>query len=313
MKTISVVVPAYCEELVVEASYRRIKAALEALVDYEHEIIFVDDGSSDATLAHLKKLSGADHKLKIISFSRNFGHQIAITAGMNRAGCDAVVTIDADLQDPPELIGEMVSLWEKGYEVVHGRRQRRKGESVFKLVTAAVFYRALDRLTDVKIPLDSGDFKLMDRKVIEVLRNLKEKRRFVRGLVAWAGYRQTELQYEREERFAGETKYPLGKMLKFALDGITSFSIKPLKVALNLGFVSVIVGLVLMAYVLVSKIRYPETTVSGWASILIALIFFGGIQLVTLGVIGEYIGRIYEESRDRPLYVVAEEVNFGEQ
>ena len=194
--------------------------------------------------------------------------------------------------------------------MVHARRRQRKGESVFKRITASVFYRILDWLTDIKIPLDSGDFKLMDRKVIEVLRSIKEKHRFVRGLVAWAGYSQTELEYEREERFAGETKYPLGKMLKFALDGITSFSIKPLKVALNLGFLSIIVGLVLTVYVFVSKIVYPETTVSGWASLLIALIFFGGVQLLTIGVIGEYIGRIYDESRDRPLYIVAEEVNF---
>ena len=313
MKTISVVVPVYCEGQVVQESYRRLKAVLDGLDGYQYELLFVDDGSSDDTLVQLKALSSKDPKLRIVSFSRNFGHQIAITAGMDHAIGDAVVIIDADLQDPPELIPEMIALWEKGNHVVHAVRRSRPGESAFKLATAAVFYRVLDRLTEVKIPLDTGDFKLLDRKVINVLKQVREKHRFVRGLVAWAGYKQAELPYERSERFAGETKYPLKKMVKFALDGITSFSIKPLKLATKLGFVSVLIGLCLTVYVFISKLMYPTQTEHGWASLLIAIVFFGGIQLVTLGLIGEYVGRIYDESRSRPLYIVAEEVNLGSQ
>ncbi|MBN1436324.1 MAG: glycosyltransferase family 2 protein [Sedimentisphaerales bacterium] len=307
---ISLVIPVYCEEQVVDETYRRLKEVLNSIADVEHELIFVDDGSTDSTLEKLKALSQQDSKVKIISFSRNFGHQIAITAGMDHARGDAVIVIDADLQDPPEVISQMLDLWRQGYQVVHGKRARRKGESLFKLATASVFYRLLARLTDIKIPLDSGDFKLMDRKVIDVLKRLREKHRFVRGLVAWTGFKQVELPYERDKRFAGQTKYPLRKMLKFALDGITAFSIKPLKVALNLGFFSVFVGLLLTVYVVVQRLVHPDTTVPGWASLLIVMIFFGGIQLITLGVVGEYIGRIYDESRDRPLYIVGEEINF---
>ena len=309
MKTISIVVPVYCEQDVLPESYRRIKAVGEGLGEYDYEIIFVNDGSGDNTLGLLREMAAKDERLKVVSFSRNFGHQIAITAGMDRARGDAVVIIDADLQDPPELIPKMIELWQAGAQVVHGRRERRKGESFFKVATASLFYRLLDRLTEIKIPLDTGDFKLIDRKVIDVLKTIKERHRFVRGLVAWTGYEQTELCYQREERFAGETKYPLRRMVSFAVDGLTAFSIKPLKIATKLGLVSVVVGLILTIYVLVSKIMYPETTQAGWASLLIAMIFFGGVQLLTLGVIGEYIGRIYDETRDRPLYVVAEEIN----
>lgn len=306
---LSVVVPMYYEEKVAETCYQRIRSVLNQIEGMDYELIFVNDGSQDATLPILKTIAANDPKVKVISFSRNFGHQIAITAGIDYAKGDAVVVIDADLQDPPELIKQMLEKWKEGYKVVYARRITRKGESVFKRVTAKGFYRLMNRLTDVAIPLDTGDFRLMDRQVVDELKKIKERNRFVRGIISWIGFKQTAVDYVREPRFAGETKYPLRKMLKFALDGITSFSSKPLKLALNIGFFSLFIGLLLILYAIGSKLVYPETTISGWTSLMIIIVFFGGIQLITIGIIGEYIARIYDESKERPLYIVEEKIN----
>lgn len=307
---ISVIIPVYNEEGNLPELYKRLINVLENDLHVTYDIIFVDDGSKDNSWNIIEDLHKQNTKVKGIKFSRNFGHQIAITAGIDKAEGDVAVIIDADLQDPPELIPKMVEKWKNGYRVVYAKRKQRKGESKFKLWTASIFYRILDRLTDIKIPLDTGDFRLIDKKILRELRGLKEKNRFVRGIISWVGYKQIAVEYDRDARFSGETKYPLRKMVKFALDGITSFSHKPLKIALNLGFLSIFIGFVMVIYVVISKFLFPEITVSGWASILIAIVFFGGVQLFTIGIIGEYIDRIYDESKNRPLYIIDEEINF---
>ncbi|NUM82270.1 glycosyltransferase family 2 protein [bacterium] len=306
---LSIVIPVYCEEMLIEQCHARIKKALESLSKYEHEIIFVNDGSTDQTLTILKNISSNDPSVRVVSLSRNFGHQIALTAGLDIASGDAVVVIDADLQDPPELIPEMIKKWEEGYKVVYAQRTKRKGETRFKLWTASLFYRFMRKMTDVNIPVDTGDFRLMDKKVVDHLRSFRERSRFIRGIVSWIGFKQTAVEYVREERLNGETKYPFRKMLKFAIDGITSFSHKPLKMALTMGIVSTTVGLLLICYALISKLFFTQTTLSGWTSLLLVVVFFGGIQLSTIGIIGEYIARIYDETKQRPLYIVEEEWN----
>ncbi|MHA1343262.1 MAG: glycosyltransferase family 2 protein [Promethearchaeota archaeon] len=310
MKIISVIIPVYYEELVVEECYKRIRSVMDALENYDYELIFINDGSTDKTFYILKNIATYDRRLKIINLSRNFGHQIAITAGMDRATGDAVVVIDADLQDPPDLIPQMIKKWEEGYKVVYAIRSVRKGESRFKLLSASIFYKLLDKLTDINIPLNTGDFRLMDKRVIQEMRKIRERNRFVRGISSWVGFRQIGIKYERDKRFAGETKYPLRKMIKFAFDGIICFSHKPLELALNIGFISIFVGIIMMIYVFVGKIFFPKIIVPGWASILIAVVFFGGIQLLTIGIIGEYIARIFDETKNRPLYIVEDEINF---
>jgi len=310
MKIVSLVIPAYCEEQVIEECYKRVKSVVCSLSSYDHELIFVDDGSTDNTLLLLKGLAARDEKLKILTLSRNFGHQIAITSGLDRARGDAVVVMDADLQDPPELIPKMLEKWEEGNKVVYAKRIARKAEGRFKRWSASLFYWLLNKLTDVKIQKNTGDFRLIDERVVREIRKIRERNRFVRGLFSWVGFRQVGIEYEREERFAGKTKYPFRKMLKFALDGIFSFSKKPLKVALNMGFFSILVGIVMIVYVFFGKIFFPEITVPGWASLLIAVVFYGGVQLLTIGVIGEYISRIYDETKNRPLYIVEDEINF---
>ena len=312
MKLVSLIIPAFCEEQVVEVCYKRIKATMDALSNYDYELIFIDDGSYDHTLSILERMAAHDAKLKIISLSRNFGHQIAITAGLDKVSGDIAVVIDADLQDPPELIPQMLEKWEKGYEVVYAKRTAREGEKRLKRWTASFFYWFLNRLTDIKIPQNTGDFRLMDKKVVMELRKIKERNRFLRGLSSWVGFSQTSIEYKRDQRYAGETKYSLRKMLKFALDGIFSFSQKPLKIALNIGFFSIFLGLLLIIYVFLGKIFFPDITVPGWASLLIAVVFFGGVQLFTIGIIGEYIGRIYDEIKNRPLYIIKKEINFKE-
>jgi len=310
MKIVSLVIPAYCEEQVIEECYKRVKSVVCSLSGYDHELIFVDDGSTDNTLLLLRDLATRDEKLKILTLSRNFGHQLAITSGLDRAGGDAVVVMDADLQDPPELIPKMLEKWEEGYKVVYAKRIARKEEGRFKRWSASLFYWLLNKIADVEIQRNTGDFRLIDERVVREIRKIREKNRFVRGLFSWVGFRQVGIEYEREERFAGKTKYPFRKMLKFALDGILSFSNKPLKVALNLGFVSTLFGIVMIAYVFLGKIFFPKIMVPGWTSLLIAVVFFGGVQLLTIGVIGEYISRIYDETKGRPLYIVEEEINF---
>ncbi|RIX52463.1 glycosyltransferase [Paenibacillus nanensis] len=308
----SVIVPMYNEEEVIEHTYKRLKAVMDT-AGRPYELIFVNDGSKDRSAELIRSFGDNDPNVRLIDFSRNFGHQIAISAGMDYAQGDAIVVIDADLQDPPEVILQMIAKWKEGYEVVYGRRLKRKGETVFKKVTALAFYRLLKSMTNVDIPLDTGDFRLIDRKVCDVLRSLKEKNRFVRGLISWIGFRQTSVEYVREERFAGETKYPLKKMISFALDGITSFSYKPLKIASYLGF-TLSIGSFLYLLIVIFQRLFTETTVTGWTTIVALNLLFNGIILILLGVIGEYIGRIYDESKNRPLYIVREARGFlGEE
>ena len=305
---ISVIVPAYNEELVVEATHKRLSSVLEG-TESPYEIIFVNDGSKDGTLRKLKELSLTHPEVKVVNFSRNFGHQIAVTAGMDNARGDVVVLIDADLQDPPELIIQLLAKWREGYDVAYAQRVVRQGETLFKKWTAKIFYRILHRMTDIDIPVDTGDFRLMDRKVVDSLLSFRERHRFIRGLVSWVGFRQIGVPYEREERYAGESKYPLRKMIKFSLDGITSFSFKPLQFASKLGFFAAFIGLISIIVTLILKL-FTNLTVQGWTSLMIVCLFLGGIQLIVLGVLGEYVGRIYDEVRQRPLYIVDEKYNF---
>ncbi|MFC5704365.1 glycosyltransferase family 2 protein [Cohnella faecalis] len=305
---LSVVVPMYNEEEVIETTYRRLSDVLESLGE-TYEIIFVNDGSRDRTADIVHGICASDSRVKLVDFSRNFGHQIAVTAGMDYSSGRTVVLIDADLQDPPEIIKDMVERWREGYDVVYGKRIARKGETWFKKTTAAMFYRLLRSMTSVNIPVDTGDFRLMDRKVCDALCEMRERSRFIRGMVSWAGFRQASVEYVREERFAGETKYPLRKMIKLSLDAITSFSTKPLKFAGILGFLLSAAGFIYLLIVLYQRL-FTETTQKGWTSLIIISLFFHGITLSLLGVLGEYIGRTYEESKRRPLYLVSEKVNF---
>lgn len=306
---VSLIVPAYNEDAVIEETYKRLKNVMEQ-GGYDFEILIVDDGSTDRTPEKVKKICLNDKRVKLIRFSRNFGHQVAISAGIDRAVGKVAVIIDADLQDPPEVIPRMIEKWSTGYEVVYGVRKKRKGESLFKRVTAALFYRLLRQMTPIEIPLDAGDFRLLDRKVLEELKKMPERRRFVRGMVSWVGFRQTSVEYVREKRFAGTTKYPLRKMINFAIDGILSFSTVPLRISSALGFLSAAVSFLMMMYGLIVRIFYPSRVMTGWASLFVAVLFIGGIQLICIGILGEYLGRVYEETKKRPLYIVAELLNF---
>ncbi|RED55174.1 dolichol-phosphate mannosyltransferase [Cohnella phaseoli] len=307
----SVVVPLFNEEEVLEETYKRLTAVMRQ-TNESYELVFVNDGSRDRTAEIASGLCQRDRCVKFIQFSRNFGHQIAISAGMDYAAGQAIIVIDADLQDPPEVILEMIQEWKNGYDVVYGKRLVRKGETFFKKATASMFYRLLRKMTSVEIPVDTGDFRLIDRKVCDVLKGLTEKNRFVRGLVSWAGFRQKSVEYVREERWAGETKYPLRKMIRFALDGITSFSHKPLKVASYLGLSLSFFSFIYLLIVLYQKV-FTSTTITGWSSILAVNLFFNGIILVILGVMGEYIGRVYDEAKGRPLYIVSETIGIKRQ
>lgn len=310
MKKISVVVPMYYEEEVAESCYNRLKNTLEKIEDYDYEIIFVNDGSKDKTLNILKEIASESEKVKVISFSRNFGHQAAVTAGIKYVTGDAVVIIDADLQDPPELIPEMLKLWEDGNEVIYGKRKKRKGESAFKLLTAKMFYNTLNALSEVDIPKDTGDFRLVDRKVIDVINSLPEHNKFLRGLFSWVGFEQKEFLYERQEREAGQTKYPLKKMLKLASDGIISFSTKPLKILGMIGVFSIVVSFVILIYAILSFVFEWNNLTAGWTSLMVTITFFAGVQLLSLWIMSEYIARIYDESKDRPQYIVKEKINL---
>lgn len=307
---ISVVVPCYNEEAVIEETHVRLVSVLERFDIGGFEIIYVDDGSSDATGTVLRRLHGEDHRIRVLRFSRNFGHQTAVTAGIEHAAGDAVVLIDADLQDPPEVIGEMLERWREGYDVAYGRRTDRAGETAFKRATAKAFYRLLNRLSETPIPLDVGDFRLMDRKVADALMAMPERARFVRGMVSWVGYRQIAVPYARAERFAGETKYPLVKMLRLAFDGLTSFSTTPLRMASWAGVCAAGVALFGILWAIATRLL-TDQWVPGWAAIFVAVLFVGGIQLLGLGIIGEYVGRIYAEAKRRPLYLLQERMGFG--
>lgn len=306
---VSIVVPCYNEEEVLPATHKRLQSMMDSAPSYAFEIIFVDDGSADRTLEILRSYAQGDARMRVLTFARNFGHQIAVTAGIDAASGDCVALIDADLQDPPEVILEMLEKWEEGYDVIYGVRKSRPGETAFKRASAKAFYRVLNRLSSVDIPLDTGDFRLMSRPVVDVLKSMPEKHRFVRGMVAWSGFRQTALPYERDVRQAGVSKYPLRKMLKFASDGIISFSSTPLKLATNLGLIASGLAVLGVVYVLFLRI-FTSIWVEGWTALMIAVLFMGGVQLISLGVIGEYVGRIYEESKDRPLYILKERIGF---
>ena len=313
MNKISVIVPMYYEEEVAKECYTRLKNVLEKIENYNYEIIFVNDGSKDKTLEILKKIAKENKNVKIISFSRNFGHQCAVTAGLRYVTGDAIVIIDADLQDPPELIPEMIKLWEEGNEVIYGKRKSREGESRFKLLTASMFYKTLNALSDVEIPKDTGDFRLVDRKVVEVINSLPEHNKFLRGLFSWVGFKQKAYEYERKERYAGKTKYPLKKMLKLAQDGIFSFSIKPLKIVGAMGILSVIISIILFVYAVLSYAFDWNNLVPGWTSLMVTMTFIGGMILISLWMIGEYIGRIYDETKRRPEYIIDETINIEEK
>lgn len=306
---LSVVCPVFNEEDGLEELYTRVTAAVGAIAPtLRHELVFVNDGSTDESLEVLRKLAETDARVRVLDLSRNFGHQAAITAGMDAALGDAVVVIDADLQDPPEVIGVMVGKWLAGDKVVYGVRRQRAGESRFKRVTAKAFYRLLNRLSDMPLPLDTGDFRLLDRQVVDVMCALREENRYIRGLVSWVGFRQSAVEYDRDPRYAGETKYTLRRMLNFATDGITSFSERPLRLSTGLGAITTVLTLLVGLWIVVGKLISPEQSVPGFASLMVVILFLGGVQLLTIGMLGEYVGRIYKESKRRPLYIVAERI-----
>lgn len=305
---LSVIVPVFNESAVIPTFYERASRAFGAIAGFDYELVFVDDGSRDDSYQQLAALASRDPHVRVIKFSRNFGHQIAITAGVDHARGDCVVVIDADLQDPPEVVSRMVDQWRAGFDVVYGVRETREGESTMKLATAALFYRLLTRLTNIQIPTDVGDFRLMSRRAVTELSRLREKDRFVRGLVSWIGFKQTGVLYNRDKREAGETKYPYRKMIKFALDGITSFSTVPLRLATWMGYTSALLAVLYLVYVLI--MRFLGFTIEGWATIMVAMLFLGSVQLICLGILGEYMGRVFNEVKPRPMYVVEELVAF---
>lgn len=305
---LSVIVPCFNEQDVILETHSRLTKSLSQL-GVEYEIVYVDDGSRDKTFSLLTDIQSADTKVRTLRFSRNFGHQAAVSAGLDAVAGDAIVIIDADLQDPPELIGEMLAKWRDGYDVVYGQRVQRDGETAFKKMTAHAFYRVLNALSDTPIPRDTGDFRLISRRVANVVRDMDERDRFLRGMISWVGFRQCALPYHRAARFAGATKYPLIKMVRFAADGIMSFSVLPLRAATLLGLAAAAIAMTGIAYALLLRLL-TDLWVSGWTFLIIAILFLGGIQLVVLGVIGEYIGRIYLQSKGRPLYVVDQRLGF---
>jgi polyisoprenyl-phosphate glycosyltransferase len=305
---ISVVAPVFNEEALLRDFYKRTAAALK---DYSFEILLVDDGSRDLSWQIISELSQKDSRVKGIGFSRNFGHQAALTAGLEHAAGEAIVLIDSDLQDPPEVIVDMIRKWQEGFDVVYGMRGERQGETWFKKITATLFYRLLRKSSRVHIPVETGDFRLMSRAVVDALNQLPERVRFLRGLSSWVGYRQTGISYKRDPRSAGETKFPFLKMLTFAFDGISSFSSTPLQVASFLGIVSTGIAFLLLVYSLLIRM-FSDAVVKGWTSLMFGIFFMGGIQLLMIGVIGEYVGRIYEEVKRRPLYLANRFSGFTE-
>lgn len=301
---ISVIIPVYNEEKNIQNLYDRLSQVMQDL-GVTYELIFVNDGSSDASIGLIKVLSKKQSSVKYIDFSRNFGHQIAVTAGLDKTIGDAVVIIDADLQDPPELIAEMYQKRNEGFEVIYAKRKNRKGESFLKLLTARVFYRLLAKMTSISIPVDTGDFRMIDKKIVEVLREMPEKNKYLRGQISWVGFNQTFVEYDRQERQAGATGYTYRKMLHFALDGITAFSDVPLKIVTYFGFIVSVIAFFVAIYALLAKFVW-ENSVPGWTSLMIAILFIGGIQMIAIGIIGEYLSRMNHNIRNRPLYIIRE-------
>jgi dolichol-phosphate mannosyltransferase len=309
---LSVVVPCFNEEAVLEETHRRLTETLAALGQQDYEVLYVDDGSRDATPMIHRRLHERDARVRVLRFSRNFGHQVAVSAGLEHAAGDAVVIIDADLQDPPEVIGDMLARWREGFDVAYGLRTDRAGETSFKRATATVFYRILNRLSDTEIPQDVGDFRLLDRRVVDALLDMPERARFIRGMVSWVGYRQIGVPYRRAPRFGGETKYPFFKMLRLATDGLTSFSLVPLRLASLAGLTASCIALLGIVYALGVRLL-TSRWVAGWAALFVAVLFVGGIQLLALGIIGEYVGRTYAEVKHRPLYLLQERLGFHDE
>jgi dolichol-phosphate mannosyltransferase len=304
---ISLIIPVYNEEAVLADSFKRMRDVMDK-TGHPYEMIYVDDGSRDATLTELERICAEEPRARALSFSRNFGHQLAVTAGMDAAKGDALVIIDADLQDPPEVINELIAVWEQGYDVVYGKRLKREGETVFKKFTAAVYYRLLSAMSDQVIPLDTGDFRLLDRKVADTMASMREHHRFLRGMSAWAGYKQAPVEYVRHERFAGTTKYSMKKMLKLASDGITGFSSRPITLWGGLGVgVCAVAGLGLLALIVLSACG---VAVAGWLWATDGIVLLNGMMFIALGLQGMYMGRMYDELKGRPLYIVSKQLNF---
>lgn len=299
---ISIIAPIFNEIACLDILYQRVSEVMNKNGD-EWEFILVDDGSKDGSTEAILRLAEADEKVRPVIFARNFGHQLAVTAGMDYSRGDAVVVIDADLQDPPEVILELIQKWREGYEVVYAVRTEREGETFFKKLTASMFYRLIYSITDVKIPMDTGDFRLLDRKVVNVMNQMREHHRFLRGMSAWSGFKQIGVGYKRAARFSGQTKYPFRKMLKLAINAITGFSYFPLQLATYLGFISAGLSILTIPVVIIMRAT-GGAAFSGQASTLIAVLFLGGVQLISLGILGEYIGRVYDEVKGRPLYIV---------
>lgn len=310
---ISVIVPCYNEELVICESYKRLTNVMKK-TEKTYELIFINDGSSDKTEEILNEMAKRDSSLKVISLSRNFGHQNALSAGLSYCSGSLAIIIDADLQDPPEVIPEMLRICEEeGANVVYGVRKSRKGESAFKLLTAKIFYRLMNFMSEVNIPVDSGDFRLVDRKIIDHFNRLKEKNKYIRGLISWFGYKQCPLYYVRDERFAGRTKFSLNRMVRFATSGLLYFSKKPLKLATTVGIFSIFLGLIYVAVILFYLVFGLKTMITGWTSLVVIMVFFGGVQLLTIGVLGQYIGILFDEVKDRPEYIVSSVTNLEGQ
>jgi polyisoprenyl-phosphate glycosyltransferase len=301
----SIVTSIFNESKTLPELYRRVSDTMETTGD-EWELILVDDGSVDGSVDLIRKLARQDPRVRPVIFARNFGHQIGITAGLDYSRGQAIIIMDSDLQDPPEVILDLIAKWREGYEIVFAVRAEREGEGWFKLFTASLFYRLIARITDVDIPLDAGDFRLMDRKVVSVLNKMRERHRFLRGMSAWVGFRQTGVPYRRAARFAGETKYPFRKMLRLAMNAVTGFSYFPLQLATYVGFFSAGLSIFSIPLVIALRLLGSQQPLLGQATTLIAVLFLGGVQLISLGILGEYIGRIYDEARGRPLYIVRE-------
>ncbi len=310
-ETLSIIVPCYNEEAVINESYSQLKNVIDKMTTIQTEIIFINDGSKDSTAEMLSKIASNSTNVKVLHFSRNFGHQAAVTAGINYCNSDLALIIDADLQDPPELIPDIIDTKNRDKaNVVYCVRDERKGESIFKKLTARVFYRTMNYLSEVNFPLDTGDFRLIDRQVMNEFKKFREKGKYIRGIISWVGFVQVPYKYKRNPRFAGETKYPLSKMIQFASTAMLYFSKKPLKLATGLGFTSVLIGVFYAVYAVAGKLFGFTHALSGWSSIILLIVFFGGVQLLTVGVLGQYIGILFDEIKDRPEYIVSKKENF---
>lgn len=303
---LTIIIPVLNEEEGIDELIRRLDPVVAS---YKHELLFVNDGSIDKTEELLKEYAKKRHDMKIISFSRNFGHQMALSAGYMHAKGDAVVTIDADLQDPPQLMHEMIEKWQQGVDIVYAKRKEREFDTPFKRITAELFYKTVNYFSDIEVPTQVGDYRLLDKKVVTVLNNLPEHSKFLRGLVAWSGFSTDYVYHKRDKRVAGVTKYPFKKMVNFALDGILSFSTKPLRLATYIGFAAAGIGFLGVIYGIFGKLLFTGRFLTGWAALFVAVMFMGGVQLITIGIIGEYIGKIYREVQNRPLYIIKEKVN----